>query len=244
MFCPKCGKEIIDHNAKYCMYCGAIVESFPMEKIESPWEDMENIGFFRAFIDTIGLVLFKPTLFFRSVNTSGGLRNSLMFGITAGSLGYIFSIVWQAIISNYITWEWPLNNMYKESDIVWASIFFSPAISTIMIFVEGFVIHFLLMLSGGNKKGWKSTIHVMCYSMSTRLISIIPFIGGLLASIWMFKTIVTGLRETHGISTGRIVVAVVLPFALISFLVIVGIIAIVMFMPNIFNEVGKSFISV
>jgi hypothetical protein len=67
------------------------------------------------------------------------------------------------------------------------------------------------MIVGGNKKGFQMTFRVVCYAFSGYLFGIIPFIGSSVGGIYTLILTIFGVKGGHGISTGRAVLAVLLP---------------------------------
>jgi hypothetical protein len=53
---------------------------------------------------------------------------------------------------------------------------------------------------------------VVAYSQATQFLSIIPFIGGMAAFVWLIAIQIIGLREIHDTSYGRVVMAYLIPF--------------------------------
>lgn len=73
----------------------------------------------------------------------------------------------------------------------------------------------LLLLVRGAKNGFEATFRVVAYSQATRLWSTIPFIGSPIGWIWRAIVQIIGLKEAHEISYVRIVVAFLIPLALL-----------------------------
>jgi hypothetical protein len=67
------------------------------------------------------------------------------------------------------------------------------------------------MIVGGNKKGFQTSFRAISYAFSGNLFAIIPFIGSTIGGIYFLILTIIGLREGHGISTGKAVLAVFLP---------------------------------
>ena len=67
------------------------------------------------------------------------------------------------------------------------------------------------MIVGGNKKGFEPTFRVISYSWSGNIFGIIPVIGSTIGSIYTLILTIIGVREGHSISTGKAVLAVLLP---------------------------------
>ena len=86
-----------------------------------------------------------------------------------------------------------------------------PVLAPLVLFLVAGVLHLCLMLVGGARQGLEATIRVVAYSESATLLAIVPLCGGLAGTLWMLVLYVIGLRELHGTSTSRAVLAVILP---------------------------------
>lgn len=82
------------------------------------------------------------------------------------------------------------------------------------------ILHLFVYLVGG-RAGGEQTIKVALYAFTPfGLIGWIPFVG-LLGMLWSLILTVLGVREFHDLSTGRAVIAVILPFILLFILLLV-----------------------
>jgi len=92
------------------------------------------------------------------------------------------------------------------------------------IFVGSVITHICLIFVGGNKRGFEATFRVVSYAWCGNLFEVIPFIGCAVGSIYTLILSIIGIREVHGISTGKAVIAVLLPMIIIGILIIMAII--------------------
>jgi len=88
------------------------------------------------------------------------------------------------------------------------------------LFIGAAIVHIFVYLLGG-KKGYTQTVKAMGYGMTpSLLLGWIPFIG-IIVSIWALIVEIIGVRELQEMSTGKAVLAVILPGIIIG--IIVGI---------------------
>ncbi len=88
------------------------------------------------------------------------------------------------------------------------------------LFIIAAIVHIFVYLLGG-KKGYTQTVKAMGYGMTpSLLLGWIPFIG-IIVSIWALIVEIIGVRELQEMSTGKAVLAVILPGIIIG--IIVGI---------------------
>ncbi|GAA5263345.1 YIP1 family protein [Methanocalculus sp. MC3] len=92
---------------------------------------------------------------------------------------------------------------------------------TIILIIFATIIHICTKILGG-KGDYGASIRAYALAQSpTAVIGWIPFIN-LLAVIWIFILMVMGIRDYHGISTIRAVIAVLLPVIVIIILAVLG----------------------
>jgi hypothetical protein len=72
------------------------------------------------------------------------------------------------------------------------------------------------MIVGGNQRGFEATFRAISYSHSALLFHIVPFVGSFVGGIYLMILAILGVREGHEISTGKAVLAVLLPLIVIS----------------------------
>lgn len=88
------------------------------------------------------------------------------------------------------------------------------------LFIIAAIVHIFVYLLGG-KKGYTQTVKAMGYGMTpSLLLGWIPFIG-IIVGIWALIVEIIGVRELQEMSTGKAVLAVILPGIIIG--IIVGI---------------------
>ena len=200
------------------------------------WEDMENLGFLRAFFGTIGEVLFHPSRFYSRMPVEGGLLHPLIFALVMGVLGGMFGLVYQFLTMFFLDsmFEPRVFGQFSVPIMIgWA--IGLPILTIIGVFIGSGVLHVCLMIVRGNRNGFEATFRVIAYAMSTQIFTIIPFLGGAIGGIWALVVEIVGLRESHGISTGRAALAIFLPALII--LVLLVILAAVL-LPIIFRAIS------
>jgi hypothetical protein len=179
-----------------------------------PWERRHELGFLPAFIETLKLVLLNPTAAFASMKREGGLVDPLSYGVIGGSMGWFFYFIFSFFLGSLGA----LGNHNALGGLmglgfggIFALILF-PIALTIGLFIGAALVHLCLTLVGGAKRGYETTLRVLCYSVgSTYPLMIVPVCGGAVAGIWCLVVECVGLATAHETSTGKAVAAVLLP---------------------------------
>jgi hypothetical protein len=136
-----------------------------------------------------------------------------------------------------IFWVWlfmaqfiPLDRIpFKYSISILQIIFPLPFQEAIRIFIGSAIIHLCLMIVGGNNSRYKTTFRAISYSNSAYLFGIIPFIGLIIGGIYTFILTIIGVREGHRISTGKAILAVILPVIVLFGLIFAVFLLVMMF---------------
>src|SRR5262249_1582727 len=64
------------------------------------WERREETGFFKAFFDTVGMVLTKPAAAFTAMRLDGDMASPMLFALIGGSAGVIVALLFQMAFSS------------------------------------------------------------------------------------------------------------------------------------------------
>lgn len=194
-----------------------------------PWEDRQRLGFLPAFSQTWSDSVFRPTEFFRRVPRTGNLGSALLYCCLIGITGSMLSLFW-----SYLFWSSTdmdrIQDMFGgvgfSRDTLGYVAIFVPFLTIFGVFIVSFIYHICLMLTGSSKNGFEATLRGYCYSYGPYLLTIIPQCGGFIALIWQCVLLVTAWREMHESTTGRVVIAVLLPLLLCCGLVFLLVISV------------------
>jgi hypothetical protein len=184
-----------------------------------PWEHREQLGFLAAFFHTVSLLITRPSEAFTRMRPEGGLSGPLLFGLIGGCASYVVSIAFQALLEAVP--GYPGNNgvlhLFGISPWIAALIFavLSPVTVLLGLFIGSGVIHLCLMLLGGAKRSFETTLRVVCFTGgSANLFSMIPICGWVIALVYGVVLECIGLSKAHETTTGKALLAVLLPFFL------------------------------
>jgi hypothetical protein len=180
-----------------------------------PWEHRQERGFANAFIETLAMVLTKPDLAFRTMKTEGGLAEPLIYGLIGGCVGGIVSLLLSLGLQSMGLFAGQRDTLAALAGIGVGSIaliVLVPVFIVIGLFIGAAIVHLCLMIVGGANKSFETTFRVLAFSQgSTGPLQIIPVCGGLIAGVWALVVNCIGLARAHETTTGRAVLAVLLP---------------------------------
>jgi hypothetical protein len=175
----------------------------------------------QSFISTAQSVAFRPVDFFRGLRRQGDFINPLIFAlicvlvsaVLGGLIGILFNI--------------GLSNQGVAGAIGWFFIGIIRALISVLIglFVGAGIWHLLVMLFlRPRHEGYEATFRVAAYSTVVYLVSWIPILGWILGLYGIYLGVV-GIREVHGTTTGKAALVVLIPIAVVAFLVLLIVVA-------------------
>lgn len=194
-----------------------------------PFED-ESKDFFTGLIETIKLVIFKPSYFFRNYKLDGSIGRPMLFAVMIGWTMAVIGAIWATIINKSlfvflqdyfqehmpeiegVDWE-QIGSGGSSLDFILTLIFAPIGIMLGLFIMSGLYHLFLLMVKGVNKR-FETTFNVIAYGAVVHLVEIIPFCGGILSWIWGIVLAIIGLTEAHRTDSWKAVFAVLGPLVL------------------------------
>jgi hypothetical protein len=181
-----------------------------------PWENRQQIGLVKAWLDTVGLLIGKPGEAFALMRPEGGLVDPLLFGLIGGCAGSFVSILFQGLMQS-IPGFGSRNDVFNLFGLShWAFIIIyavlSPLLVLLGLFIGSAILHLCLMLVGGANRSFETTFRVVCFSSgAANLFSMIPMCGGLIAAVYQVVLDCIGLTRAHQTTTGKALMAIFLP---------------------------------
>jgi hypothetical protein len=103
---------------------------------------------------------------------------------------------------------------YGTGLVFWVAAMLCPLAAALIICLASLILHLLLTVVGGGKKGFEATFRTVCYSQAAQCWALIPYVGGLVAALWQVVVQVIGIREIHEVSYTRVIVAFLIPAVL------------------------------
>jgi hypothetical protein len=183
----------------------------PAAEIGLPWEHRQQLGFFKAFFDTVIMLLTKPSEAFVMMKREGGMTDPLLFGLIGGSAGTIVSILFQVGLQAITGASHSFVELFGVGAVI-GFLVLSPLLLALGLFIGSGILHLCLMMLGGAHRPFETTFRVVCFSSgATQLISMIPFCGGYVAGIYNIVLECMGLVRAQETTVGRALLAIFLP---------------------------------
>ncbi len=222
--CPHCQSSLPDPTPEQCPSCGGVLGLGSAAPDSPPQAD--PTGPVASFVETTREVLARPTAFFRGMPVTGGLGAPLLYAVTAGWMGIAAAAFYQAIWVSIVgpsmlpfglaSGEFAYLFQWLES---WAGlvsqVVFGGVSAVISVFVVAGILHVMLLMLGGARRGFEATFRVVCYAQATTLLLLIPLFlipfCGLAGVVWCLTLYWIGLAQAHQIGYGQSLAAVLLP---------------------------------
>jgi hypothetical protein len=176
-----------------------------------PWEHRQQLGFFKAFFDTVKVLLTKPSEAFVMMKREGGMTDPLLFAIIGGSAGTIVSILFQVGLQAITGASHSFVELFGVGAVI-GFLVLTPLLLALGLFIGSGILHLCLMMLGGAHRPFETTFRVVCFSSgATQLFSMIPFCGGYVAGIYNIVLECIGLTRAQETTTAKALLAIFLP---------------------------------
>jgi hypothetical protein len=180
-----------------------------------PWEHRRELGFFKAFFDTVVLVVTKPFDAFAMMKPEGGMGDPLLFALIGAGFGMTVSVFFQLVLQT-LRARGGVQGAAEGATGIGCALPFSIILISLGVvlgvFIASGVIHLCLMMLGGAKRPFETTFRVVCFSTGTTyLFAVIPFVGSYISFAYNTVVEIIGLMRAHPTDGGRAAGAVLLP---------------------------------
>lgn len=243
MNCRNCGREVSPTTqGQFCPFCGAALlpsgdagrSSVPPappatsagRQFYCAWENRATLGFVTALSQTWTESIMRPSVFFRQMPRTGGIGGPLLYAVLIGTIGGLFSLFWEYVLFDKLgTWprwsgEMPLE---LSRGLLLMAVPFIPFAILLIVLLISFVYHLCLLITGSAKSGWEATLRVIAFASGPAIFLFVPVCGGLVAAGWSWILQIIGWSEAHETTTGRVLLAALLPLLVCCTLALMGI---------------------
>jgi hypothetical protein len=108
--------------------------------------------------------------------------------------------------------------------LLYATLVLIPLFVVLSTIIQSAVLHVSLTFLNGARENYEATLKAVSYAASASLFMVFPFVGWFLGVAWRVVLLVIGLREVHRISTGRALLALLLPFFIVVGLMLAAVV--------------------
>ncbi len=185
-----------------------------------PWEQ-PGYPALEGLYETAKLFVTAPSQAFARVSLTGTLGRPLLYAVIFGWVGIIanqiYSIALRGAMMGFLSGLPGYNPKLMFGLPIFMSVAFmvvAPVFVLIGVFIWSAILHLFLMLVGGAKTGFASTVRVVCYCGTVQILQVVPLCGGILALVWALVLYIIGLAVVHRTTQGKSALAVLLPFVL------------------------------
>lgn len=188
----------------------------------APWERRDDLGLWQGIFQTFKEVLLSPERLFKGLTFNKGIGEPLAFGLLIGSIGGMFGLFWQSLISSgdMLNFGESLFGRFAVLFLFLIMLIVIPLVVTAWMFIYSGILHLLLLIMGAGKNGFEATFRVIAYSQAAQALGAIPFIGSATGFVWQLIVQVVGLREIHETSYLRVIIAFLIPIGFLGLLVV------------------------
>ena len=178
----------------------------------------------QSFVGAVRDMVTHPVGFFRGIARRGDFVNPLIFAlicaVISAAIGGFLGIL-------YATVGIGDGGVGGAIGAFVASMFFTPIIAAIALFIGAGILHLLvaLIVKPANT-GFEATFRVVSYTSVAQLVGWVPVLGPLVAFVASIALSVIGVREVHETTTGKAALVVLIPAA-VALLVALFLIAVV-----------------
>lgn len=224
--CVNCNEEI-SVRATLCKYCGedcaAPTDERPVRRPDiefledSPsavaWEEPKR-GFFSRWWGTVKDLSFHPAEFMRRLPRTGGYSKPIAF-----VYGFFLQFLLVAVAIAAL--------VGAAAGLAGANIRYEHTIAALAVVLALFPLGYLAIAAGnflgaafwhvvaklfGGKGTYQGTFRVVAYASGAQAWGLIPYVGGLIHVALQAILYYHGFREVHGLSKGRAIAAILIPF--------------------------------
>jgi len=176
-----------------------------------PWEHRTQLGFVKAWFDTVSLLITKPSDAFTMMRPEGGLTDPLLFGLIGGTIGTIVSLLFQFGLESMTGSRNSVANTFGIGIFI-GLLVISPLLLALGLFVGSGILHLCLMMFGGANRPFETTFRVVCFSSgAAQLFAVIPFCGSYVGGIYAVVLECIGLMRAQQTTVGKALLSIFLP---------------------------------
>jgi hypothetical protein len=208
-----------------------------------PWDWRRQLGFGKAFWETLKLSLLQPNDFYARMPVRGGYFEPLLYAVITTLVGLLGGFLLQipltllqagmagAAMSNLVAGL----SLAVMLFVALIAVILSPIFIVIGEFIGAIIAHFFVWLLGG-RAGFEATFRVLCFANSSQVFQVVPGLGAVIGTVWWCVLVYFGYRHAHRLEKVPAFLAMILPVLLFIILIVGFIVAVIFF---ILGSVGS-----
>jgi hypothetical protein len=234
MKCPQCGSIANISTTTFCSDCGCLLSSATTKTRFNAstllWEtNHRRFAFFKVLNRTVAQFLFHPDKWFSEVaQKKAPIAPAWQYGLIIGSIGLLGSWFWTIVLRKYSYFAVLHYQFFNQELTSPLTLIAAPLLISLQFFLITLYAFVMLRLNSRNKVSFLETFRIICYAETPTILQVIPIIGTLLSIILWIFALLTGLHYLYGMSRGKVLFILLLPFlilfAFVMIIVIAGII--------------------
>lgn len=232
--CPRCGAftctECNPDGRSQCPSCQQVTGQPGATPTPTPWERRSELGLVQAVWQTWRMTLLEPAKFWNQLDPHGPAMDAFLYGWLLTSASGLLQIPF--LILNLAQTQAQMKELTRSMKDLPApmqsffDLFFgNPLMLAVVIGVSAIVMfplsamfsagltHLGVRMVGGTQNPFGTTLRAICYSLAPNVLAGIPVVGGLVG-LYTLVLEVWGIRESHRLTTGRAIIAVLWPLVL------------------------------
>lgn len=194
-----------------------------------PWESQPKS--LSKFIATARLVSFQPSQAFSRMKSHGSVRAAMLYSGIGQLIGVVGMEFWHMTLvysaGTLLGFESALLQRTLTGMALAATgyvLIGVPLLATLGNLIGAAVLHFCLILCGGSKHPFATSIRITCYNQSSLTwLMLIPG-GALVVGVWSLGVSIYAVHHAHEVPMGRAVLAVLLPMIVLMLIAVIMII--------------------
>jgi hypothetical protein len=229
--CPRCGAftcTVCNPDGQtQCPSCQQVTGQRGAMPTPTPWERRGELGLVQAVWQTWRMTILEPASFLNQLDPNGPAMDAFLYGWLISAASGLLQIPFLILnLSQSQAQMKAITGSMKEVPPLLQS-FFDTAfgnplvlavgigVSTLVLFPLSTIIaaaltHLGVRMVGGTQNPFSTTLRAICYSLAPNVFAGIPVVGGLVG-IYTVVLEVWAIRESHRLTTGRAMVAVLWP---------------------------------
>jgi hypothetical protein len=184
----------------------------PEGLILPPWEDRARFGALNGLYLTIKEVLLAPGAFFGRMPTGIGLVQPLLFAVVIGVISAFFDWMWTLTGSSLqLFFAEEMSEVMRGPLVSGLRFILSPLTAAVTLVIAAGILHLGMIVFGGNRLGFEATFRVVAYAEAAGILSILPFCGWFVGTLYGLAITIVGLYRIHDTEPWRAALAVIVP---------------------------------